>query len=369
MRVLIVDTVYPDFLNWLYNEREPGLANRSFAEQYRAQVNGFFHTAGAWAPALRRLGHEVLDVSADNPWAQMRWMIENDLLDRLKQFSDGLVFGNLVLPQRHDFDWQVMVVAEQVKRFRPDVLLCANLYMFDDRFLALVAGHYGVAVGQHAAVMPANSLKRYDLIISSLPNQVKAFADQGIRSALVGLAFDERLLPHLPTGEREHDLAFLGQVTPSHEGRARFLARIAEELPITLWGSTAWPAGIDPARLKLDIRPPKWGLSMYQTIRQCRKVLNYHLDAAGDYANNLRLFEVTGVGSLLVTDNKRNIRDYFEPDQEIVTYDNAADCVAKLKDLARDPERAEQIARAGQARVLKDHTYHNRVHDLLALLG
>ena len=68
---------------------------------------------------------------------------------------------------------------------RPDVLLCANLYLFDDDFLASVDGCYGKAIGQHAAVMPRNSLSRYDAIISSLPNQVAAFRAAGIRAELI----------------------------------------------------------------------------------------------------------------------------------------------------------------------------------------
>jgi spore maturation protein CgeB len=369
MKFMIVDTVYPGFINWLYNEKEPGLSGRSFAEQYEAQVQGFFHTAGAWAPALRALGHEVLDVSANNAPQQLRWMAENDLFDRLKTLSDGLVFGNFVMRQQQPVNWQVAVVAEQVRRFRPDVLLCANLYMFDDAFLNMVAGSYGKAVGQHAAVMPGNSLKRYDLIISSLPNQVKAFSDQGIRAALVGLAFDERLLPKLENRGRLHDLAFVGQISASHANRAQFMAAVAREFPVSFWGDAQWPAGINPSELKLERRPPLWGLPMYQTLRDCRMVLNNHLDAAGEYANNLRLFEVTGVGSLLITDNKRNIRDYFEPDQEIVVYDDAEDCIRKVKDLLRDPDRIEAMAAAGQRRVLADHTYHRRLRDLLPLLA
>lgn len=369
MRFMIVDTVYPGFINWLYNEREPGLAGKSFAEQYEAQVQGFFHTAGAWAPALRALGHEVLDVSANNTPAQLRWMVENDRFDRLKTLSDGLVFGNFVLRQNQGVNWQVAVVAEQVRRFRPDVLLCANLYMFDDSFLAMVEGHYGKAVGQHAAVMPGNSLKRYDLIISSLPNQVRAFAEQGVRAALIGLAFDERLLAKLEDRGRIHDLAFVGQISAAHANRARFMADVARELPVAFWGDADWPPGIDSAGLRLERRPPLWGLPMYQTLRDCRMVLNNHLDAAGEWANNLRLFEVTGVGSLLVTDNKRNIRDYFEPDHEIVVYDDARDCVAKVKDLLRDHDRIEAMAKAAQARVLRDHTYARRLADLLPLLA
>lgn len=369
MRFLIVDTVYDGFLQWLYNTRAPGLTARSFDEQYQAQVAGFFHTAGAWAEPLRALGHEVLDVSANNAPQQVRWMIENDRLDAAKTLSDALVFGGYTLRQKQDMGWQRGMVAEQVRKFRPDVLLCANLYLFDDAFLESVKGSYGVAVGQHAAVMPRNSLKRYDLIISSLPNQVVEFSRHGIRSELVKLAFDERLLPHLVDNGKPHDVAFIGNISAHHRGRAHFIADVARETPLAFWGGANWPEGVDPATLKIAAHPPLWGLPMYQALKDCRMVLNFHLDAAGQYANNLRLFEVTGVGSVLVTDNKLNIRDYFEPGQEIVVYDDAPGCLAAIRRLQSAPEELEAIAKAGQQAVLSRHTYHHRVRDLLPLLS
>lgn len=368
MRFLIVDTVYGGFLQWLYNERAPGLVHKSYAEQYAAQEQGFFYTAGAWSEALKRHGHEVLDVTANNAPMQLRWMAENNLFGLARAYSETLAFGGYTMRQRTDVNWQIAFVAEQVKRFKPDVLLSANLYMFDDTFLARVEGHYGKAVGQHAAVMPRVGLKRYDLIISSLPNQVEAFRSAGIRSEQVGLAFDERLLPQLEDRGRQHEIGFIGSVSAAHQGRAQFLIDVARELPLDFWGTAQWPEGFDTGGATIRYNPPLFGLPMYQALRDCRMVLNYHLDAAGAYANNLRLFETTGAGSVLVTDNKCNLKDYFEPGIECIAYDDAADCIRQLKHLQTHPDEAEAIARAGQARTLSCHTHHNRVGRLLSLI-
>lgn len=370
MRFLIVDTLYEGFLDWLYNQQNPGLAGRSFQEQYAAQVAGFFHSASAWAEPLRALGHEVLDISANNAAMQVRWMLEKGRIDSLRASADSLQFGSMHLRQQAPLGtWQRAIVAEQVRDFRPDVLLCANLYLFEDQFLESLKGFYGKAVGQHAAVMPQTSLNRFDLIISSLPNQVAAFRGRGIRAELLGLAFDARMLDRLQDRGKPHDVAFVGQVSAAHQGRARFLAAVAREMPLAFWGGAVWPADVDPATLRLIPHPPVWGLTMYQTLRDCRMVLNYHLDEAGPYANNLRLFEVTGVGSVLVTDNKLNIRDYFEPDREVVVFDSPAECLAKIRHLQNHPAEWEQIARAGQERTLRQHSYANRTGELLAMLG
>ncbi|MFO0210108.1 MAG: glycosyltransferase, partial [Pseudanabaena sp.] len=76
--------------------------------------------------------------------------------------------------------------------------------------------------------------------------------------------------------------------------------------------------------------------------------------------SNMRLFETTGVGSCLITDWKQNINDLFEPDREVVTYRSSSECIEKVKWLLSNPLEAEKIAKAGQHRTLKDHTFDIR---------
>ena len=59
-----------------------------------------------------------------------------------------------------------------------------------------------------------------------------------------------------------------------------------------------------------------WGRQMYQVLLRSKIVLNHHGDIA-PYANNLRLFEATGMGALLLTDWKENLEEMFEPGKEI----------------------------------------------------
>ncbi|HYD70503.1 CgeB family protein [Azospirillum sp.] len=368
MRFLVVDTIYEGFLHWLYQQREPGLAGKSFQEQYETQEKAFFHSASAWAAPLRALGHEVLDVSANNAAMQVRWMVENGLADELRRCADTFQFGGFQVRQQVALgNWQRAIVAAQVRAFRPDVLLCANLYMFEDSFLDSVKGFYGKAVGQHAAPMPKTSLSRYDLIISAGPAQIQEFRARGLRCEKVALAFDERLLPHLEERGKRYEVGFTGQLSAAHSERVRLIVELARAVPIDLWGEVAWPEGFDAASLKLTVRPPVWGLDMYQALKDCRMALNKHIDVAGPYAVNLRMYEVTGVGSLLVTDNKSDIREYFQPDEEIVVYDDVRDGVAKIRDLMSRPEDVARLAAAGQRATLTRHSYRHRVQDLLAL--
>jgi len=61
-------------------------------------------------------------------------------------------------------------------------------------------------------------------------------------------------------------------------------------------------------------------MEMFRVLRAARIVLNRHIRVAEDNANNMRLHKATGVGSLLLTDEKTNLPELFEPGAELVTY-------------------------------------------------
>jgi len=107
---------------------------------------------------------------------------------------------------------------------------------------------------------------------------------------------------------------------------------------------------------------------MYQVLKQSRIAINYHLDISGSYANNMRLFEATGVGTLLITDAKKNLHTMFEVGKEIVAYQNLEDCLALIKYYSEHSDERDQIAKAGQQRTLREHTYLNRMRELEPLL-
>ena len=107
---------------------------------------------------------------------------------------------------------------------------------------------------------------------------------------------------------------------------------------------------------------------MYEVLARARISLNRHIEAAEGYANNMRMFETTGVGALLFTESAPNLAELFAPNREVVVYENQDDLVEKVEHfLTHDDERAE-IAAAGQRRTLAEHTYRRRMQELAAML-
>ena len=156
----------------------------------------------------------------------------------------------------------------------------------------------------------------------------------------------------------------MGGLSSNHTQRIELLEAVARELPIQLYLSSF--KGIPASSpLHAHMRGEAWGQDMYDILRRSKITLNSHVDAAGGVAANMRLYEATGIGTFLLTDNLHGLSNLFRPGVHVGAYDSPADCVAKIKYyLANDRER-ETIALTGQQRTLHHHTYRLRMEELL----
>ncbi|MBT6324689.1 MAG: glycosyltransferase family 1 protein, partial [Bdellovibrionales bacterium] len=100
---------------------------------------------------------------------------------------------------------------------------------------------------------------------------------------------------------------------------------------------------------------PLYGKEMFEKLSHYSMSFNKHNDHTGDVACNMRMFETTGMGSLLVTDNKRDISDYFSPDDEVVVYNSTSEAIEKINFLIDNPNVVESISKKGMKRCHHDH--------------
>jgi spore maturation protein CgeB len=120
--------------------------------------------------------------------------------------------------------------------------------------------------------------------------------------------------------------------------------------------------------LEKNFKGPAWGPKMHRIIGESKIVVNRHGKVADGYAVNYRLFEATGMGALLITENGKNISDLFEPEIEVVTYSSVQDAVSKIKSALNNPFRSAEIANKGQVRTLSSHTFANRAQQVVETL-
>lgn len=355
MRILVVDTCYPAFLEHHYGA-SPGLEQRPYAEQWRALMDTFFGTADAYSHFLGELGHDAHEVVVNCEPLQRAWAEEHGPRRRRP-------FARRKQPSGEE------ILAAQVEDFAPDVLYVQNLGAVEAELLRSL-GRGRLVVGQIASEAPPEpQLRAFDLILTSFPHFVDRFRRLGIASEYFRIGFDPRVLERLGPVEPRHGAVFVGALGKLQHARGNdLLERAAARTGIDVWG------------YNLEDRPPDsplvrryhgeaWGIEMLRILAEARICLNRHIDVAEDNANNMRLYEATGVGSLLVTDAKSNLGELFEVGREVVAYRDEDDLVAAVEHYLADEEGRAAIAAAGQERTLRDHTYAVRMQELVEILG
>jgi hypothetical protein len=381
MRILIINNDYPGFLRELYAQT-PALRSSSYAAQMAARNASLFGVADFYSRNFQALGHEAAEIHINNDILQAAWMRENGYqvdepqdvpLPRPANRAVGLakaafrpllrrLRGNALSAQQSD------VLRIQIEAFRPDLILNQEMATVGSPFLKRVRQAGCRVIGQIASALPANDdYSAYDLVISSLPNLVQYFRDRGVAATLNRLAFDESVLESLgPRPSRDVDVSFVGSLSPEHAGRIALLEHLAARVPLKVWGN-----GIErlPAASPLHAiyQGEAWGREMYQVLRRSRVSLNHHIDLAESWANNMRLYEATGSGTMLLTDAKRNLHEIFVPGREVAVYTSPEDCVKQILHYLSHEEERSAVAAAGQARTLRDHTYRNRTREILGL--
>ena len=93
-------------------------------------------------------------------------------------------------------------------------------------------------------------------------------------------------------------------------------------MPIEFWGYGAhlWPPW---SPVKRRYHGEAWGLDMYRVLAGARIVDQPSRQHRRAYAVNMRMFEATGMGALLLTDNGAHLRGRLRAGREAVSYESA----------------------------------------------
>ena len=160
----------------------------------------------------------------------------------------------------------------------------------------------------------------------------------------------------------------IGFVAAFYPGRGALLGHM-QGLDVGLWGP-GWDAALELQQLPAStwrgrrITAPE-AAKVYNLAKICPNVHHPQTQVGG---LNTRTFEVLATGGFELVDNVAGLDENFEIDREIVTYTSPAHW-RELADyyLAHPDERAA-IAARGRARVLRDHTYEERLQTILRTL-
>lgn len=390
MRILILSADYREFLHQLYRAN-PGLVDLPFQEQAAIRNDTLYSTSDFYARSFQSLGHEAREIQVNNIWMQSVWAKahgmkvpepvspeaiadESELITYLKRrlrpyrAALGPIAQAIGLLPKVGGALKDILLA-QIEEFQPDVILNQDIAAAGSDVMAAVRRPGRTLVAQLGVDPPPGvDLTVYDIGISLIPWVVEHYRKFGLVAAQSHLAFDASVLDRLgPAPVRDVEVSFVGGLSSDHGKRIELLEAIATEFPIQLWLTNL--KGI-PSRspLHAHYRGSAWGREMYNVLRRSKITLNSHINASRGMAGNMRLYEATGVGTFLLTDNLPNLPSLFEPGAQVGVYDSVSDCLKKIAHYLDNEAEREAIARAGQQQTLTHHTYRHRAKDLIDLI-
>ena len=369
MKIIIVDTYYAAFLARFYAQQN-ALAAADYSAQLHALLNACFGTSDYYSRHLSALGCEAQDLVVNCVPLQQAWAKANNVsLSQLALKVPHRLFRVPLLGKfLADLPGLMDVALAQIKAAKPDVLYCQDLSFFPAEVLRELKQHVRLIVGQIACPLPPESfLKGYDLILTSFPHFVPRLRALDIASEYFRIGFDERVLDLLGEVDKDIGFSFVGGISRHHGGALPLLEYLTEQTDMRVfgYGADSLPSA-SPMRQRHG--GEVWGMDMYRTLARSRITLNRHINVAENNANNMRLYEATGVGTMLLTDRKDNLHELFEIGKEVVAYSSKEEAAELVRHYLDHPEEAEQIAKAGQARTLREHTYAQRMRELVPIL-
>lgn len=369
MRIALLDTYYPRFLSAHYASH-PALTGATYGNQRQDLLSCVFGTADFYSRHLQAMGHEAEDLIVNCTPLQKTWAHEH----RVRYSPLALKLPPRLLrlpvlgPWLSALPGLVEIAVEQVKAMRPEVLYCQDLWFLPPNKLAELRPYAKLIVGQIASPLPPDAyLKGYDLILTSFPHFVPRLRAMGIASEYFRIGFDTRVLELLGTVDQDIDASFVGGISRHHGKALPMLEYLANSTPIQFFG---YGAGSLKRSSPIVARHhgEVWGLDMYRALARSRITLNRHINVAESHANNMRLYEATGMGALLITDRKENLGELFKVGKEVVAYSTPEEAAELIRYYISHPDEAREIARAGQARTLREHTYQRRMEELVPIL-
>ncbi|MEN8157832.1 MAG: glycosyltransferase [Bacteroidota bacterium] len=397
---LKITSFYKDFLNDYY-QSNPHITGKSYDEQYKhLMAEGYGYADYFPRYFEKNYAIKASEVIHNAVHLQKAWASEN---------KSRLTGDELLL--------------EQIKSIQPEVLFIQDSINFDAGFLERIRENVKsvqLLIGHCCAPYTSGNLesfRRYDVMLTCSEKFLKELGLHQVNCYLFPHALERSLVSEISSGTpSENDIVFIGSLfyrNEFHRTRIAYVEEILKSgLPFQMFGIIEE----DPwHRLKLKQASylyvslaQKMGMKGFQKSRNLRKIaqlkempgrerypslirenlrrdmlfgkqmldeisrhaigFNLHGEVAGDYAANIRMFEVAGAGTLLVTDHKKNIGELYEPDAEILTYNSPEECIEKLNWAVDHPVEAAQIAAAGQKRTLRDHSVEKRVdllHDII----
>ena len=152
----------------------------------------------------------------------------------------------------------------------------------------------------------------------------------------------------------------IGEISAA-EKRFSYLAGLGE-LGIHVWGDSHWKA-IERLGGKY-----KGAAKHFDELTKIYCASTVNIDIGRIYQSDIitmRVFDVLSCGGCLLTEANEDLKNFFDLGQELDTYQSLDELRRKTLFYLQNPDKAKAMGERGRQRILKDHTIHMRIEEIL----
>lgn len=396
MKLLKIANLYNTYYNYYY-KKFPDIKNKSYTEQYDHLMQQYPGWADFYSNALKKLGIEAYEIIYNATYILRQWANENN------------VKGN-----------NLEILNAMILKIKPDIIWFQDSFSFDSEFMNSFRDkipNLKLLIGNCCSpytLKNLENLKIFDFVTTCSPQFVHQFENYGLKTLLLYHAFEPSILPKISSDKRIRDMIFIGSIIPRknyHIKRKYFLEDLAavSNINFSYFGNLSQIKYSEVLKqqilylikefllsTKLNIffknsvkykkmenldsfpklfsfskaiknvyKGELYGIDMYKELAKSKITIDIQGEISGQYAGSMRIFESTGCGTCLLIENKKNVKDIFVPDEEVIVYNSFEEAKEKIVWLLNNENKLQEIAKAGQKRTLKEHNYDKRANYLV----
>lgn len=211
-----------------------------------------------------------------------------------------------------------------------------------------------------------STLSEYDIVFTPDQDDIDNYQNK-MKTKLFKLSYGAPIINESPDFKnRKYNVVFIGAFSKDREEMIHLL----REFNPLVWGNKKWAASKVSQYYQNKWLSPTNVLEILQNTKIAINVHQVELNEGTTL--NVRAFESTGSGALLLTDFRRDLPSLFKisgDKQEVVCYKNFDELKEYVRYYLTHEEDRLEIAKRGFERAKKDHTYDKRVSTILSKIN
>jgi len=378
MKYLQLTTLYSGMLNELFDN---SFQNNSIDPvTMKNKIKNSFIESHRWPYYLPKRNFQIENFIVNDYFLQKYWCTNNGINFKSKN------------------NWYFQIIIEQINFYKPDILFLSSEALLSGSQVKFLKNNFSFIKKIILWTGVLNSLKNNYLIknVDEIFTSCKTIYDKlklVKKVQLIYFAFDKNILKNIKDGEKKHEIIFLGNIfleRELHGKRSEILNYLTKKHKINFFSNLKNYSFKNFLKnfvykffklseyknfnffkeinfynnlyelKKINQSNNLYGLKQFEKLSQYWMILNTHANNI-NCSSNIRLFEATGVGSCLFTENSKNISDLFDKNKEIITFENKEDLNEKINYLKKNHLEIEKIGKNAQKKVLKKHIFEERI--------